>query len=465
MKVSFHGAAREVTGSAHLLEANKKKILVDLGMFQGGVREDLENRNLPCDPKDIDYIVLTHEHLDHCGRIPYAVKKGFRGEVISTKPTPRISELIMNDSAKSFERKAEEAAYLNKIKKSIKNSDLTPLYTKQDVAQALSHFSQSLNYNEVIDLGNDIILEFINAGHIVGAASAKLTVVENGVEKSIVFSGDIGNKNKPIVPNPSSPGRANYVVKETTYGGSIHMPIELAVKELYKTINETVNNNGNVIIPTFAVERAQEILYFLREGIENGELPGDIKVFLDSPMAIDATKIMSEFPDWFNDDTKQLIAKGVDPFIFSNLEMTKSVAASIAINDIKRGAVILAGSGMGDGGRVQHHLKHNLWRPECSVILISFASEGSMSRKLMDGVSPIYIQGHPIDVRAKIVKLSGFSAHADTNGLNTWHRGTGKPDTTFLTHGSEPNMNSFAEILRARGCHVEIPKTNDAYIL
>ena len=456
MKITLHGAAQGVTGSCHLLEVNKTKLLLDCGMNQGKEKVVSErNKNFGFEPSSVDFVLLSHAHLDHSGRLPYLAKKGFQGEIITTEPSFKLAELIMKDSAKNMARKAlwKDGAYVEQ------------LYDSNDVEHALSSFGRFAEYDKKIDLGNGITVTFFDAGHILGSASILVEVEENGTKKSFVFSGDIGNINKPIVKDPTMPPRADHVVMESTYGDRIHRPVEEAVDELNRVINETANNGGNVIVPLFAIERTQDILFFLRELLESRELPKDIKVFLDSPMAISATEIMNQYLDWCDEDVQELLKRNINPFDFPNLTMTRSVNESKTINNIKHGAVILAGSGMADGGRIHHHLKHNIWRSECSIVSLNYAADGTLARKLIDGEKEIFLQGRPVPVKAKISKINGLSSHADKIGLSNWHRSSGKPDNTFLVHGDEPAMNSFSDELKARGCHVEMPTLHQEYNL
>ncbi len=457
MKLSFHGAAREVTGSCHLLQANKKKILIDCGLFQGyhGISRQNES-SFGFKPSEIDAVILTHAHLDHCGRLPLLYKGGFRGEVISTGPSEELASLVMYDSAFLMEEEA--------TRRSRHGNEVEPLYNEDDVTRVINRFNMKrppVAYNQPIDIAEGITATFIDSGHILGSGSIKVVLREGPTEKTIIFSGDIGNKNKPIVRDPISPPESDFVVMESTYGNRNHKQIEASLTELYPAINETFENGGNVFMPTFAVEGSQEMLFFLREGYENGLISKDTKTFLDSPMAISATDIFRKYPDFYNGQAKQLIESGIDPFMLPNLTFSRTPAQSKSINEITSGAIVMAGSGMCEGGRILHHLKQNLSRPECTFIFTRYAPSGTLARKIINGSQYVKIFGSDTEVRARILTINGFSGHAGRDELLKWvHPGSPK---VFLTHGSEGPMESLAEGLTGRKHEVEMPEMHEQY--
>jgi len=446
MKISFHGAAKNVTGSCHLLECAGRKILIDCGMYQGG-REIVSENSEPFgfDPQEIDYLLLTHAHLDHCGRIPLLAKRGFNGEIITTEATVELARLVMMDSAGLQE---EEARYQQRKAqrrgKSLK--EIEPLYTTLDVFDSLEFFGRRADYNKGIELAPDIKITFFNAGHILGAASILFELEENGRRHRLLFSGDLGYSGRAILRDPTPPPVVDTVVMETTYGDRLHKQLQPSIEELYDAINDTMRRGGNVIIPTFALERTQEILYYLREGVDNGLIERYANVFLDSPMAISATRIFKRHPECYNAETLKLSKDGDDPFDLPGLRFTRETAESMAINQINGGAIIMAGSGMCTGGRVRHHLRHNLWRNNCSVIFVGFAAHGTLARRIVDGAKQVKIFGEEIPVRASIYTIGGFSAHGDQAELLNWQK-VAKPKRTFLVHGEEEAMNIFAEKL------------------
>ncbi len=464
MKISFHGADQGVTGSCHLLECADKKILIDCGLYQGG-RELVEENAEPFgfDPADIDFLLLTHGHLDHCGRIPLLAKQGFKGEVITTAATVELARLVMLDSAGLQE---EEARYqLRKVQryggKHAKNVE--PLYTTLDALNSLEFFGRQASYDQAIQLAPGIRVTFIDAGHILGSASIFLQLEEDKQQHRLLFSGDLGYSGRAILRNPAIPPQVDSVVMETTYGDRLHKQLQPSIEELYDAINKTIGRGGNIIIPTFALERAQEILYYLREGVENKHLEHYINVFLDSPMAISATQIFERHPECFDAKTLAVSHNGSDPFNLPGLHFTRETAESISINQIRGGAVILAGSGMCTGGRVRHHLMHNLWRKECSIVFVGYAAQGTLARKIVDGAKSVHIYKEEILVRANIYTIGGFSAHADQAELLNWHQQMGNPTTTFLVHGEQESMNAFAKKLK--NTRVEMPIVNQEYIL
>jgi metallo-beta-lactamase family protein len=464
MEIAFHGAAQGVTGSCHLVECAGNRILIDCGMYQGR-RELVEENSAPFgfDPADIDYLLLTHAHLDHCGRIPLLVKQGFRGEIITTPASAELARLIMLDSAGLQE---EEARY--QLRKARRHGGghgktIEPLYTMLDALNSLEYFGRHAAYNETLELDGGIAATFIDAGHILGSASIVLDLAEKGRRHRLLFSGDIGYSGRAILRGPSSPQPVDTLVMETTYGDRLHKKLQPSLEELYSVINETVRRGGNVIIPTFALERAQEILYYLREGVSNGHIEHFANVFLDSPMAISATQIFRRHPECFNPETRRIFDAGRDPFALPGLHFTRETAESMAINQIDGGAVIMAGSGMCTGGRIRHHLKHNLWRRQCSIVFVGFAAEGTLARSIIDGAETVRIFGEEIPVNASIHTIGGFSAHADQAELLAWQQRTGKPDTTFLVHGEEVALHAFARKLS--NTRVEIPALHQTYTL
>lgn len=447
MKLSFHGADRSVTGSCHLIEAAGKRILVDCGMFQGGREERAENaESFDFDPRAIDTLILTHAHLDHCGRIPLLVKRGFRGDIVATAPTRDLTRLVLLDSARLQEEDARRD-----LRKAARWEPATPteapLYGLTDALNAMDCFGASVSYGDKISLGPNLEAEFTDAGHILGSMSVTIIARENGATKRLLMSGDIGNSGRPLLNDPVTPGGAfDAVTMESTYGDRDHRAIEASIEEFYEAIAQTRARGGNVIIPTFALERAQELLYYLKRGVETSRLPPDLQIFVDSPMAISATDIARKYPAFFQANIGDDLRRGDDPFAPPRLRFTKLSSDSRAINNIHSGAVILAGSGMANGGRVIHHLAHNLQRPESSVIFVGFAAQGTLGRRIIDGAKEVRILGDEVAVRAHIYTINGFSAHADRSDLIAW-RAKAESPRTFLVHGELKAMEALAGAL------------------
>jgi len=461
MKISFHGADQGVTGSCHLIECAGKRILIDCGLYQGGRELDEENAEpFGFEPANIDIVLLTHAHLDHCGRLPLLVKRGFRGEIIATAATRELARLVMLDAAHLQE---EEAQYRARKAGRHANAGVTePLYTTLDALNVLDFFVRTVGYDTPVELHPGIQATFLDAGHILGSASVLLELQESGERRTLLFSGDLGNAGRPLLRAPATPPAVDAVVMETTYGDRLHKPLGPSVEELYAVITSAFHRGGNVIIPTFALERAQELLYFLHEGVESGRLPRTMQVFLDSPMAISATRIFEHHPEAYNAATRELFREGRDPFALPGLHFTRETAESMALNRVGGGAVIMAGSGMCTGGRVRHHLKHNLWRRDSAVVFVGYAAIGTLARRIIDGARSVHLFGEDIAVHASIHTINGFSAHADQAELLAWHAATRAP-RTFLVHGEPETMQSFAS--RLRDTRVEMPTLNQEFEL
>ena len=463
MKLEFHGADQNVTGSCHLLEVADKKILIDCGLYQGGRDMDEENaKPFGFEPASIDYLLLTHAHLDHCGRIPLLVKRGFTGEIITTSASVELARLVLLDSASLQE---SEARYKSKkaSRHGKKTKEIEPLYTVVDVLNAIGYFGRTASYNQPVDIIPGVQATFIDAGHILGSASIVIEAEYQERLRKILFSGDLGYSNRAIIKDPTPPPHVDIVVMETTYGDRLHKMLEPTLEEFYQIIRKTIDKGGNIIIPSFALERAQELLYYLREGIEKGQLPHHLPVFLDSPMAISATQIFQRHPECFDEETCDVFKSGIDPFMFPGVRFTRETAESMAINNVSGGAVIIAGSGMCTGGRVKHHLKHNLWGRNNTVIFVGYAAYGTLARRIVDGAKQVKIFAEDIPVNASILTIGGFSAHADQAELLAWHKQTGHPKTTFLVHGDKDVLPVFAKKLQHT--RVEIPTLHQSYPL
>jgi metallo-beta-lactamase family protein len=432
---------------------------VDCGMFQGGRESEEENaESFGFEPAEIDFLLLTHAHLDHCGRIPLLSKRGFRGEIITTAASRELARLVLLDSAHLQE---EEARYhARRRARHGHRSSPTPLYTVLDALNSSEHFGRTAQYNMPLQLAPGIRATFYDAGHILGSASIYLELDEHDDHRTLLFSGDIGNAGRALLRDPSTPDQVDVVIMETTYGDRLHKELQPTIDELYAAINATMERGGNVIIPTFALERAQELLFYLRKGMMEKNLPGSLQVFLDSPMAISATEIFERHPECYEADVAELFSEGRDPFHLPGLHFTRETSESIAINRLRSGAVILAGSGMCTGGRVRHHLKQNLWRAESSVIFVGYASRGTLARRIIDGAKEVKIFGEEIKVRARIHTISGFSAHADQAELLAWYKRMPTPERTILVHGDEEAMKHFAELL-PETTNVEMPERGE----
>jgi len=433
-------------------------------VYQGGRELAEENaESFGFEPASVDFLLLTHAHLDHCGRIPLLVKRGFAGEVITTAATVELARLVLLDSAGLQEEDARYRQRRSRRHHGDRRGDVEPLYTTLDALNSMDCFGRRATYGAAMDLAPGIRVTFFDAGHILGSASILLELSEHGRRHRLLFSGDLGYSGRAILRNPAQPPEVDTVVMETTYGDRLHKALEPSIDELYEVVNETMERGGNVIIPTFALERAQEILYYLREGLESRRIAHYINVFLDSPMAISATQIFERHPECFDVETRQLTRDGGDPFDLPGLRFTRETAASMAINEIDSGAIIMAGSGMCTGGRVRHHLKHNLWRKRSSVVFVGYAAQGTLARRIIDGAKQVRIFGEDIPVRASIHTIGGFSAHADQAELLDWHGRIGRPQATFLVHGDPDAMRAFAA--RLEHTRVEMPELHQSYTL
>ncbi|WP_343079947.1 MBL fold metallo-hydrolase [Ostreiculturibacter nitratireducens] len=463
MHVSFHGAAEGVTGSCHLIECSGQRILVDCGMFQGGRELHEENAEpFGFDPAGIDILLLTHAHLDHCGRIPLLVKRGFKGEIITTAATRELARLVLLDSAHLHEEEAHRRH--RKASRNHKGEQPAgPLYDTMDALNSFDCFGRTAEYGTPITLGDGVRATFVDAGHILGSASVLLELEEHGYRKRVLFSGDIGGHDRPLLNDPQPPSNVDVVVMETTYGDRDHRSLEDSVDEFYEAIRDADARGGNVIIPTFALERAQELLFFLREGMEREEIRKNLRVFLDSPMAISATELFRRHPEAYKPGIAEMLNHGKDPFRLPDLHFTRDASESIALNQIRSGAIIMAGSGMCTGGRVRHHLRHNLAHNDCSVIFVGYAAEGTLARIIIDGAKSVKLFGDEIPIRARIHTINGFSAHADKTELLEWYRRTGQPERTFLVHGERRAMDVFVEELGET--QVEVPGMHQRFRL
>ena len=442
MELSFHGADRDVTGSCHLLECAGKKLLIDCGMFQGGRELEAENAApLGFDPAALDYLLLTHAHLDHCGRLPLLAKLGFRGEIIATAATRELAQIVLQDCAHMAE---DDAA--RRTRHSRNGQPIEPLYRQADVAAVVRRFGRVASYGQAIEVAPGLTLSFHDAGHILGSSHVLVEVTEGGRARRILFSGDIGGAGRPILRDPAPP-KADIVLMETTYGDRRHRSPTESVAELVSVVSATIARGGNVVIPSFALERSQEILYSLRAAVAAGQLPARTPVYVDSPMAVAAIGVYRAHPECYDEEAAALIARGGDLFGFEGLHLVRATQESMALNQISGGAVIIAGSGMCTGGRVRHHLVHNLPRASASLVFVGFAAHGTPARRIIDGATSINLFGEEIPVRAQVHTINGFSAHADQAELLSWHAKVGAAERTVLVHGEPTAMNAFAALL------------------
>ncbi len=461
VQISFHGGVDSVTGSCHLLRAGGLQILVDCGIFQGGPRSEKHNfEGFSFDPSSVDYLLLTHGHLDHCGRIPVLVNKGFRGKIICTAATYDIAKIVIMDSARIQE---EDYRYWKKIGPRRSFVRRGPLYTTVEAIDSLQYVNTHPRYDVPVRLNNRIQVTFRDAGHIFGAAFIEIDIRGYG---RIIFSGDLGNRNKPIIQDPVNPRKADVVVIEGTYSNRNHKDIESSVQELHQAIINTFKRKGNVLIPTFSIERAQDLLFYMREFYDTKQIP-PCSVFLDSPMAISVTEIMRKYPEYFDEESTKLLQKNRDLFAFPLLRFTKTQEESMKINMIRDHAVIIAGSGMCTGGRIKHHLKFNIWRKESSIIFVGYQARGTLGRKIVDGKREVKIFGRNFNVKSRVYTIGGFSAHADREILTDWLQKTGKARHVFLVHGEKKNLLVFKNELEKKNMaqQVHIPGLNSEYEL
>ncbi|MCE5195314.1 MAG: MBL fold metallo-hydrolase [Nitrospiraceae bacterium] len=459
MKIQFLGAAKTVTGSCFFLETAETKILVDCGMFQGNNSHTTNKNPFSFNPSEIEYLLLTHAHMDHSGMIPKLVKEGFRGDIISTPATLDLVKPMLLDSAHIQE---SDAAWLTRKALRSGGEPVEPLYTTADVEEALKFF-KGVPYRQIEHKGKGITFRFVDAGHILGSSSLELWFQDSPQKKKILFSGDIGKKGNPIMHDPAITSDANYIVIESTYGNRLHRNFDDTVNELAEAIKTTFTRGGNVIIPAFAVGRTQDLLYVLNQLVREKRLY-KINVYIDSPLAEEITKKYLSHPELYDEEAKSLLNQGLSDGI--KITFTHSVEESMALNKIKSRAIIIAGSGMCEGGRVQHHLKHNLWRSESSVIFTGFQAKGTLGRKIVDGSRVVPVLGENIAVRARIYTLGGFSAHADQKELLEWLEEFKDHPEIFVVHGEEETALKFAELIKERfGFKTHVPDKGEIFEL
>ena len=464
MKLSFFGADQCVTGSCHCLEVNGKKILIDCGLQQG--RDEVDNSSLPFHAGEIDFVLVTHAHIDHSGRIPMLLKQGFQGRIFATRLTAQLLDIMLQDSAHIQESDAE---YQNRKNLRAGRPTVEPLYTVED-AQRVREFLTTCEYGEKVDLCEGVSMECIDAGHLLGSASMKLTLTENGETRTIVFSGDIGNVDQPIIRDPQFFHEADFVVMESTYGNRNHTEVWSYTDELAQIIDETLGKGGNVVIPSFAVGRTQELLYFIRQ-IKDENLVKSVPnfdVYVDSPLSKAATTIFcGDLRGYLDEEAVALVKDGTHMFNFPGLHLTETVDESKNLNLDPSPKVIISASGMCDAGRIRHHLKHNLWRPESAVVFVGFQSPGTLGRHLLDGAESVKMFGEEIAVRAKIVNFQGLSSHADRDHLLNWidQFASAKPTHVFVVHGDREVAPAFAADLAERGFAAHAPRYTEVYDL
>lgn len=464
MRLSFYGADREVTGSCHGVEVNGKKILIDCGMLQGS--EHSYGQDFPFNPADIDYVIMTHAHIDHSGRLPLLVKQGFQSKIYATSATIELLYIMLRDSAHIQE---VEAGWKSRKGKRAGSNGAEPLYTVKDAEEIFQYF-QPCRYNEEIVIEEGLKIRFIDAGHLLGSAFVEMWLTEAGVTKKVVFSGDIGNIGQPIIRDPQYINEADVVLMESTYGDRNHEVPADYTEDLAKIIDKTLGEGGNVIFPSFAIGRTQELLYFIREMKERGLVKSapNFPVYVDSPLANAATKIYGgKLEGYLDEETIAVIRAGKEYLNFDNLRISETSEDSKAINFDDEPKVIISSSGMCEAGRIRHHLKHNLWRPECAVVFVGFQAKGTLGRILVEKTaSKVMLFGEEIAVKCNIYSFRGMSAHADRDGLLKWVRAfEPKPEKVFVVHGEEDVCDIFTETLNSEGFSATAPKFTAVYDL
>ena len=463
MKLSFYGADRCVTGSCHCLEVNGKRILVDCGLQQG--RDEVDNTALPFHPGSIDAVLVTHAHIDHSGRIPMLIKNGFQGKIITTRLTADLLDIMLQDSAHIQEQDAE---YQNRKNKRAGRPEIEPIYTVAD-ALRVREFVQTCEYGQDVPVVDGVTAQFIDAGHLLGSASIRLTCREGDEERTIVFSGDIGNVDQPIIRDPQFFTSADYVLTESTYGDRNHTEVWSYTDELAEIIDETLGKGGNVVIPSFAVGRTQELLYFIREIKDQGLVKSvpDFPVYIDSPLAKAATTVFcGDLHGYLDEAALELVKDGTHMFSFPNLHLVETTEESRMLNLDKTPKIIISASGMCDAGRIRHHLKHNLWRANSAVVFVGFQSPGTLGRKLLDGAESVKLFGEEIAVKAKVVNFQGLSSHADHDHLIEWIKAFDpKPAHVFVVHGDADVAPAFADELCSLGFSAHAAKFTESYDL
>ena len=460
MKLKFLGAARTVTGSCFYTECNNLKILVECGLYQGEDAEETNKAPFAFSPAAVDYIFVTHAHLDHSGMLPKVVKDGFKGRIITTAATRDLLEPMLYDSAHIQESDAE---WLTRKLTRAGKPPAVPLYTVDDVKAVMPLFDVK-PYSEMFHLGNGVRYRFLDAGHILGSGTLELWFQDSEKEKKVVFSGDIGKKGNPILRDPFSPVDADYIIMESPYGNRLHKPMKESIDELANGIKTTFKKGGNVYIPSFAVGRTQDLLYILNNLVRQKRL-SDIRVYLDSPLAEEATKVYLAHPECFDEEALKFFStRNFDDAI--ELHFVETVQESMTLNRVRSGIIVIAGSGMCEGGRIKHHLKHNLWRHECGIIFVGFQGKGTLGREIVDGAKVVQVLGEEIAVKASVYTINGFSAHADRAELISWlSLFKGSPEV-FIVHGEEEVATSFGELVKEKfRFKIHVPEKGEEFEL
>lgn len=465
MKLTFIGADHQVTGSLHYLEACGIKLIVDCGMEQG--RNPYDSAGLPVKYSELDYILVTHAHIDHTGLIPLAVKDGFNGTILCTNATKNLCEIMLLDSAHIQE---SDAKIKNRKGERAGREPVEPIYTYDDAGKALEHF-RGVKYGEMTELADGLRVRFTDAGHLLGSASIEMWIKEGDIEKKIVFSGDIGNKNKPLIRDPQYIKDADYVLMESTYGDRFHDPEVDHLKDLVSITQRTLDRGGNVVIPAFAVGRTQELLYMYR-AIKQQKLiknHDNFPVYVDSPLAVEATHVFSKnLLECYDDETRKVVEEGHNPIFFKGLNLSITLDESKAINYDEEPKVIISASGMCDAGRIRHHIKYNLWRPESTIVFAGYQAEGTLGRMLEDGAETVKMFGEEVVCKAEIAKMQSMSSHADQNGLLEWigNYTEKKPARVFLVHGDDDSMETLSSLIHEKyGLQVDCPYSGSVFDL
>ncbi|WIF95728.1 MBL fold metallo-hydrolase RNA specificity domain-containing protein [Caminicella sporogenes] len=465
MKITFLGAANTVTGSNYLITTDKYKFLIDCGQFQGSKEiEKLNFKEFNFSPSEIDFLILTHAHLDHSGRIPKLIKEGFHNKIYCTRPTVDLCDILLKDSGHIHEMETELE---NKKRKKAGLEEISPLYTVEDAEISMQYFNP-IPYDEIININRDIKLRLKDAGHLLGSAIIELWITENNTEKKLVFSGDLGTKDRPLLKNPNYITETDYLIIESTYGNRVHENASERISKLVNIILNTIKENGNVIIPSFAVGRTQEIIYELNkynESQENSNIFSNIPIYIDSPLAISATEIFKKHINYLDEEIKNYILRGKNPLVFKNLKFTRSIIESKKINIDSNPKIIISTSGMCEAGRIKYHLKNNLWKENSSIIFVGYQAEGTLGREIQNGAKTVKIFDENINVNAKIYSIESFSGHADMNDLIKWIGHFNKmPKKTFIVHGEKDSTANLSNLIKENfKLDTIIPNLNESF--